>query len=145
MKKTMFLEIGLAAAMAAVALWHQPACAGDNSSAQRGNAQDGKTALTADQQKQVKEILSHYNAASLTAENARAIHEAFRNAGLRCGPGMADTIKEAGFDPDRLKELAPPPERGNGKGKDRPAQGRDGDRAKEETDRPASQDTESAR
>jgi hypothetical protein len=51
------------------------------------------------QKAQVKAILSKYDAKALTAEQAKAIHEAFRQAGLRGGPAMADTIKAAGFDP----------------------------------------------
>jgi phosphatidylethanolamine-binding protein (PEBP) family uncharacterized protein/Spy/CpxP family protein refolding chaperone len=70
--------------------------------------------LTDAQKAQVKAILSKYDPKSLTAETARAIHEAFRQAGLRGGPAMADTIKAAGFDPDKLRDLAPPPDRGNG-------------------------------
>ena len=63
------------------------------------------------QKQQVKEILAKFNPNSLDAAQARAIHEAFRQAGLRAGPAMADTIKEAGFDPDKLHDLAPPPEK----------------------------------
>ncbi len=65
--------------------------------------------LSAAQKQQVKAILSKYDASTLTANQAKAIHEAFREAGLRAGPAMADTIKAAGFDPDKLRELAPPP------------------------------------
>ncbi len=65
--------------------------------------------LTDVQKQQAKAILSKYDAATLTAEQALAIHEAFRQAGLRGGPAMADTIKAAGFDPDKLRDLAPPP------------------------------------
>lgn len=65
--------------------------------------------LTAEQAAQVKEILSKYDATALTAEKAKAIHEDFRKAGLRGGPAMNDTIKSAGFDPDKLRDLAPRP------------------------------------
>jgi Raf kinase inhibitor-like YbhB/YbcL family protein len=65
--------------------------------------------ITEGQKEQVKVILSHYNAATLTAEDAREIQEAFREAGLRGGPATDDVICEAGFDPDKLKTLAPPP------------------------------------
>jgi phosphatidylethanolamine-binding protein (PEBP) family uncharacterized protein len=68
--------------------------------------------LTDAQKEQVKGILSKYDAPALTADQAKAIHEAFRQAGLRGGPAMADTIKAAGFDPDKLRDLAPPPDRG---------------------------------
>ena len=68
--------------------------------------------LSMDQQAQVKAILSRYNPSSLTVDDAKAIHEDFRQAGLRAGPAMAPTIIEAGFDPDQLRDLAPPPCRG---------------------------------
>ena len=74
--------------------------------------------LTAEQAAQVKAILAKYDAATLTAETAKAIHEAFRQAGLRGGPAMNDTIKAAGFDPEKLRDLAPPPGQG-GRGDDR--------------------------
>jgi len=71
-------------------------------------------ALTAMQKEQVIAILSNYNAATLTATEANAIHEAFRKAGLRGGPAAADAIREAGFDPDKLRDLAPPQGMGEG-------------------------------
>lgn len=67
--------------------------------------------LTEEQKEKVKAILSHYNAATLTAKDAKAIHEALRDAGLRTGSAVEAVIIEAGFDPDKLKELAPPPGR----------------------------------
>lgn len=65
--------------------------------------------LTEDQKEKVKTILSNYNADKLTATDAKAIHEAFRNAELRGGPAAEETIRQAGFDPDKLRDLAPPP------------------------------------
>lgn len=65
--------------------------------------------LTDAQKEQVKAILSRFDAAALTAETARAIHEAFRQAGLHAGPAMEDTLRESGFDPEQLRQLAPPP------------------------------------
>lgn len=58
--------------------------------------------LTDTQKEKVKKILSDYDPASLTADDARAIHEAFRKAGLRGGPAAQGAIREAGFDPDEL-------------------------------------------
>jgi len=72
--------------------------------------------LTAEQKAQVKAILGKYDAGSLTAKDARAINEAFRAAGLRNGPGLQDAIREAGFVPEKIGELDPPP--------DRPTEGR---------------------
>ena len=67
---------------------------------ERGGDRPGPAETLTDAQKaQVKAILSKFDANALTAETAKAIHEAFRQAGLRGGPAMADTIKAAGFDP----------------------------------------------
>lgn len=66
--------------------------------------------LTDEQKEKVKAILSHYNAATLTANDAKAIHEAFREAGLRGGPAAEEAIREAGFNPEKLHDLVPPPD-----------------------------------
>ena len=68
------------------------------------------------QKAQVKAILSNYDPNTLTADQAKAIHEAFRQAELRGGPAMNDTVKVAGFDPDKLRDLAPPPGQTAGSG-----------------------------
>lgn len=70
----------------------------------------GPETLTEAQIEQVRQILSDHDAASLNAEDARAIHTAFREAGLRGGPALNQAVETAGFDPDRLRELAPPPD-----------------------------------
>jgi phosphatidylethanolamine-binding protein (PEBP) family uncharacterized protein len=72
--------------------------------------QDKTEVLTEEQKDKVNEILSDYDSSSLTQKDATEIHKAFREAGLRGGPSVAETIKEAGFDPDKLRDLAPPPE-----------------------------------
>lgn len=66
--------------------------------------------LKDEQKATVKSILSKYNASTLTASDARAIHTAFRNAGLRGGTGLNDAVKSAGFDSDKLRDLDPPPD-----------------------------------
>jgi phosphatidylethanolamine-binding protein (PEBP) family uncharacterized protein len=83
----------------------------------------------------LKAILSQYDANTLTASQARAIHEAFRQAGIRGGPAMNDAVKAAGFDPDKLRDLAPPPNQAGGS--DQRPQSRDGDRAQDRDNRPA--------
>ena len=73
-----------------------------------------KTEILSEEQKNtVKEILSDFNSSAFTEEDAKEIHEAFREAGLRGGPALDEAIKEAGFDPEKLRDLAPPPERNN--------------------------------
>ena len=72
-------------------------------------------ACTADQKARVASILSRYDAASLTVEDARAINNAFRAAGIRRGPCQPEAIRAAGFNPERIRSLDPPPERPTGK------------------------------
>jgi len=74
--------------------------------------------LTAAQKEQVKVILSKYDADTLTADQARAIHELFHQAGLRGGRAINDAVKAAGFDPDKLRDLAPPPVSGGDRAQD---------------------------
>ncbi|MEI6647317.1 MAG: hypothetical protein WCP12_14880 [bacterium] len=77
--------------------------------------------LTAAQIEQVKKILSAYDANTLTADQAKAIHESFRQAGLPGGPAMNSAVKAAGINPDKLRDLAPPPSANReGNGNDRP-------------------------
>ena len=73
--------------------------------------QEELQSLTAEQKAQVKAVLSKYNEASLTADDAKAINETFRQAGLRNGPALQQAIKDAGFVPEKIGALAPPPER----------------------------------
>ena len=80
--------------------------------ARGGDRQRPEDSLTDAQRAQVKAIVAKYDAKSLTAEQAKAIHEAFRQAGLRGGSVINDTVKAAGFDPDKLRDLAPPPDQG---------------------------------
>ncbi len=70
-------------------------------------------AITPEQASTIKKILSKYNASTLTAADAKAIMEQFRQAGIHAGPETNDFIKAAGFDPEKLKSLAPPPDAGN--------------------------------
>ena len=97
--------------------------------------------LTDAQKDQVKAILSKYDANTLTADQAKAIHEAFRQAGLRGGPALNDTVKAAGFDPDKLRDLAPPPGQATGSGQQPPVRG--GDRAPGGGNRPEARGQES--
>jgi len=82
-----------------------------NASAQQGgDGPHGKMeALTDVQTKQVATILAGYDAQTLTAEQARAIHSAFHQAGLPGGPAINEAITAAGFSPDKLRDLDPPP------------------------------------
>ena len=75
----------------------------------------GLEPLTDVQKGQVKIILAKYDASTLSAEQARAIHEAFRQAGIRGGAALNDAVKAGGFDPDKLRDLAPPPGQNGGR------------------------------
>lgn len=75
----------------------------------RGNAPGRMEALTTDQVQQVKAILGKYDAATLTADQAKVIHEAFRQVGIHGGPAENEAVKAAGFDPGKLRDLDPPP------------------------------------
>jgi len=94
----------------------------------RDDAGGKSEALTADQANKVKSILSKYDASALTAEKAKAIHEDFRNAGLRGGPAMNDAVKAAGFDPEKLRDLVPP--RGGNSEKGKRSEGNDDNQAR---------------
>jgi len=83
------------------------------SSGLRKRGEEKTVTLTATQKEQIKSILSNYNDSTLTANDAKAIQKAFRKVGLRGGSSTEETIREAGFDPDKLRDLAPPPDMGN--------------------------------
>lgn len=83
----------------------------------------GPQTLTADQAARVQAILKAYKPASLDADSAKAIHRAFREAGIRPGPGLRSAIEAAGFDPRRLHDLDPPPDHPPGPPRDEPGQG----------------------
>jgi Spy/CpxP family protein refolding chaperone len=118
----------LSAAIAGVAAAAQDNGAPPPQSArgERPDGPHGQQTLTADQTARVNAILKAYKPASVNAEDAKSIHRAFRDAGIRPGPGLHDAIQAAGFDPDKLRALDPPPPRppreesGQGSGAPRP-------------------------
>ena len=100
--------LGMAATMQVTAQQTETPRMDDREQPRRERRRHATEPLSAAQRAQVKQILSQYDAATLSAEDARAIHKAFREAGLRGGPARGDVIKDAGFDPDVLRDLAPP-------------------------------------
>ena len=76
---------------------------------QDSRPQNRGQSMTAEQKQQAAAILARYNASSLTAADARAMNDAFRAAGLRNGPDLLQAMRDAGFDPQRVGALAPPP------------------------------------
>jgi len=99
-----------------------------------GNGPGESEPLTDAQKSQVKAILARYDASTLTADQARAIHEAFHQAGIHGGAALNDAVNSAGFDPDKLRDLAPPP--GQTSGSNQRSQHRESDRAQSGDRRP---------
>jgi Spy/CpxP family protein refolding chaperone len=131
---TVILALALSASACVIAAQNAPAQRqaqnpppreGSRASVHDPGDRSEEAALTDAQKQQVKSILARFDANALTADTAKAIHEAFREAGLRGGRAMADSIKAAGFDPEKLRDLAPPASGPGG-----PGAGRDGDEAR---------------
>ncbi len=73
---------------------------------QMGNIRPPKFQPLTDQQKsQLSEILSQYDPENITKEDAQAMFKAFHEAGIG-GPELKEAIEEAGFDADKVWELA---------------------------------------
>ncbi len=123
MNKLAVIMVGLSVAAGMRAFAQEREVPGPNETrpARREQPAQDTTSLTQAQTTQVKAIMSKYDPKTLTADQAKAIHEAFRQAGMRAGPAMGDAVRAAGFDPERLRELAPPPDRQRGDGDDRRA------------------------
>jgi len=77
------------------------------------------TELTDDQKKTIADILSNYDPDNVSEEDAKAIFQAFKDAGITPAKGMKEAIEAAGFDADALREMGmddegkmppPPPE-----------------------------------
>jgi hypothetical protein len=85
--------------------------AGDNAPVPpRGNGNQEQQ-LSDEQKAKVVSILSRYDSSSLTAADAKAINNAFREAGIRQGPGQHEAIEAAGYNPEKISALDPPPNR----------------------------------
>lgn len=108
--KKMITVLTLVCLIATLQLFAQP-------QGRQGRPQQGQDEkLTDTQIEKIKTILSDYDAESVTAEDAKAIHEAFRKARLRGSKAVDEVIEDAGFDAKELRELAPPPGRGQNNG-----------------------------
>jgi hypothetical protein len=87
---------------------------GSTSMSGLSNLFEAKT-LTDEQKTKIEEILSNYDADSITADDAKEIFEAFKEAGITPSKGMKEAIDAAGFDAEELRSLAgfdqagPPP------------------------------------
>jgi hypothetical protein len=67
--------------------------------------------LTSDQLAKVKTVLAKYKANSLTVEDAKTIKRTLRDLGMRKSKGLDDALNAAGFSPQKLDALDPPPPR----------------------------------
>jgi hypothetical protein len=87
------------------------ALAGDAAPAPSQGVRTQEQPLSDELKARVVSILSRYDSSSLTAADAKAINNAFREAGIRRGPGQREAIEAAGFDPEKISALDPPPDR----------------------------------
>ncbi len=100
----------------------------------RGGKEDsrggGSETITDEQKAGAAEIVSKYDAASLSAEDAKAIHKSLRDLGVHGGPSEDKLLISVGFDPEMLKKMDPPPDRpgeqGGGQGGGKGARGSGG-------------------
>ena len=85
-KKLILLALALSASTCLLTAQNQnPPRDGQRPPPRQGPGAGETEALTDAQKAQAKAILSKYDPNTLTAEKAKAIHEAFRQAGLRGG------------------------------------------------------------
>ena len=76
--------------------------------------------LTDEQKQTIADILSQYDPENITEEDAKAIFQAFKDAGITPAKGMKEAIEAAGFDAEDLRskgmpekggKMPPPPPR----------------------------------
>ncbi len=69
--------------------------------------------LSTEETQIVKDILNDYNNATLTKDDALEMNERFRQAGIKGGKALAIVIESMGFDTEKIRTLAPPPNASN--------------------------------
>ncbi len=69
----------------------------------------GQAKLSDEQKSAVSDILSQYDAETLSEEDVASIREQFREAGVRPSPELKSAIEEAGFDAEAFRPDGPPP------------------------------------
>ena len=79
--------------------------------AQDNDRKDEQQTVTEEQKTAVKETISKYDVKTLTVDEAKTIHRALRDAGIRGGQSEDDLLQSLGFDVETLKKLDPPPSR----------------------------------
>ncbi len=76
---------------------------------ERKPPQEQVDTLTVKQTKTVNKILADYNSKSISADDAKTIMNAIRDAKVPGGEGVEKAINAAGFDFEIIRKLAPPP------------------------------------
>lgn len=66
----------------------------------------GSAELTNDQSNSLKELLAEYDAENLTTSDAKDIVTQIQELGIRPGASLAEGLKDAGFDPEGLRQQA---------------------------------------
>jgi hypothetical protein len=82
----------------------------------------GGQKLTDAQLVKVRAILAPYKNASLTAEDAKTIKRTLRDAGMPKSRELDTALNAAGFSPEKLDQLDPPPPRPPGESAPPPVQ-----------------------
>jgi len=80
------------------------------------------SSLTDEQKQKISDILSQYDPENVTEDDAKAIFQAFKDAGITPAKGMKEAIEAAGFDADDLRskgmpdkgQMPPPPPSSSG-------------------------------
>jgi len=62
--------------------------------------------MSADQKSAVENVLSKYDASSLSSDDAKEISNSFEEMGIKPSSDLRETIETAGFDADSLRELS---------------------------------------
>lgn len=64
------------------------------------------SSLSADQKSVIEDVLSQYDASSLSADDAKAIVEAFKEAGIEPSSALQGAMSASGFDAKEIGDLA---------------------------------------
>lgn len=71
-----------------------------------------ETALTSEQKTKLEEILSKYDASSITQEQTKSLFDELKSSGIRPSKEVRELIDAAGFKPPEKPEGPPPDENG---------------------------------
>ena len=102
-------------------VWTHDVCAQERNSENRSGIHDDAQTISDEQKTAARNVLLKYNASTLSTEDAKAIHKAMRDIGISGGRAEDELLSSAGFNPEVLKKLDPPPDKS----------GRDNSRKKE--------------